>query len=212
MESQNEAILKRLEKLERENRRLRRWGLAALAAVAALGILGAAGPTPDAITAHSFVLTDAAGNMRGKWTAVEGKVPSLTLYDAKGKTMLSLTGGGPLPGLAIADLTGEMRVRLGGLSPNLAFYDNAGNTTLSLDGDSLGPRLLLFDAAGKMKVHLGGPGPSMDLMDGHGNEIDIGVTDAMSSVAHEVRRTTAASIVMFGRDEENNRKILWRAP
>lgn len=212
MECSNQAILMRLEKLERENCRLRRWGAAALLVFAAFGILGISGPGQDAVTAHSFILTDAAGNMRGKWTVNEADAPSFVLYDAKGKTMISLVGGSSLPGLAIAARTGETRIRMGGLSPNLGFYDNNGNTIVSLDGDNLGPRLLFFDSAGKMKVHLGGPGPSLDLMNPNGNETDIGVTNALNPETKDVQRTSAASIVMFARHSNDNRKIIWRAP
>ena len=180
-------------------------------AVAALGILGAAGPVPRTLTAHELVLTDDAGNTRAKFSAIEGKVPSLMLYDAKGRPMLSLQGGGSQPGLAIHDVTGKTRVMLGGLSPNLAFYDDADDTTVSLDGDALGPRLLFFDAAGKMKVHLGGSGPSLDLMDRDGYETDIGVSSAPNRKTGDMQQTTAASIVMFSKEDEQ-RKFIWRAP
>lgn len=211
MQASKDAILERLEKLERENQRLRRGGLAALVAVALVGILGAARPAPKALTAQQLLLTDAGGNVRVRLSAENPKFPSVTLYDAKGRTMLSLQGGGPQPGLAIADRVGKTRVLLGGLSPNITFYDNAGDTTVSLDGDALGPRLLLFDAAGKMRVHLGGPGPSFDLMDSNGYETDIGVSSAPNRLTGDMQKTSAASIVMFKKIGEA-RKFLWRAP
>ncbi|MDE3135349.1 MAG: hypothetical protein KGL59_02140 [Acidobacteriota bacterium] len=210
-DTEKKAILERIERLERDNRRLRRAGLAALVAVAALGILGVAQPIPKTLTAHELVLTDAAGNMRAKISAIDGAVPYLILYDVKGRPMLSLKGGGPQPGLAINDITGKTRVMLGGLSPNLAFYDDASDTTVSLDGDALGPRLLFFDAAGKMKVHLGGQGPSLDLMDRNGYETDIGVSTAPNRKTGDMQETTAASIVMFSKEDEQ-RKFIWRAP
>ncbi len=207
----SEAILARLESLERENRRWRRIAIAALALVAGVVVLGAARPAPSTITAHQILLTDNAGNLRGKLTAIDGKFPSLTLYDGRGQAMLSLKGGGPQPGLAVSDASGKTSVMLGGLSPNLSFYDDAGDTTVSLDGDALGPRLLLFDEAGKMRVHLGGPEPSLDLMDRSGYETDIGVSDAPNRVTGDIQRTSAASIVMFKREGEG-RKVIWRAP
>jgi len=211
MDADKQAILERIEKLERENRRLRRGGLAAIVVLATLGILGAAAPVPQTLRAHELELTDAAGNMRAKISAIDGKAPYLVLYDAKGRTMLSLKGGGSQPGLAINDASGNTRVMLGGLSPNLAFYDTANNTTVSLDGDALGPRLLLFDGAGKMRVHLGGPGPSLDLMDQSGYETDIGVSTAPNLTTGDMQQTTAASIVMFSKEDEQ-RNFLWRAP
>jgi hypothetical protein len=211
VDAQQKTILERIEKLERENRRLRRAGLAALVAVAALGILGASEPVPKTLTAHELVLTDAAGNARARISAIDGNVPYLMLYDAKGRPMLSLKGGGSQPGLAISDVSGKTRVMLGGLSPNLAFYDDASDTTVSLDGDALGPRLLFFDAAGKMRVHLGGQGPSLDLMDRNGYETDIGVSTAPNPKTGDMQQTTAASIVMLNKVEEQ-RKFIWRAP
>jgi hypothetical protein len=211
MDPNKDAILERLEKLERENRRLRRGGLAALLVVALAGILGAARPAAKTLRAQQLVLTDAAGNVRAKLSAENAKFASITLYDAKGRKMLSLNGGGPRPGIAMADVTGKTRVLLGGLSPNLSFYDDAGDTTVSLDGDALGPRLLLFDGAGKMRVHLGGPGPSFDLMDANGYETDIGVSTAPNPRTGDVQLTSAASILMFKREGEA-RKFIWRAP
>ena len=98
MDADKQAILERIEKLERENRRLRRGGLAAVVALAAVGILGVAAPVPQTLMAHELELTDAAGNMRAKISAIDGKAPYLILYDAKGRTMLSLKGGGSQPG------------------------------------------------------------------------------------------------------------------
>lgn len=210
MEKPKDPILERLDKLERENRRMRRAGLAALAVVAALGMMAADGRAPDALTAHELVLTDAAGNVRARLSATNTPFPFLTLYDAGGKPMLTLNGGGSLPGVAIGDASGRTRARLGGLSPGLTFYDEADNTTLYLDGGGLGPRLLFYDSAGRIKVHLGGPGPSLDLIDGDRNETDVGVTDAPNRVTGEMQSTSAASIVMIAGGDRQ--KILWRAP
>ena len=207
----SEAIVARLEKLERENRRWRRIGIAALALVAGVVIVGAARPAPSTITAHQILLTDKAGNLRGRLTAIDGNFPSLTLYDGRGHAMLSVKGGGPQPGISIGDTAGKTRIMLGGVSPNLSFYDDAGDTTVSLDGDALGPRLLLFDEAGKMRVHLGGPEPSLDLMDRSGYETDIGVSAAPNRVTGDMQQTSAASIVMFKREGEA-RKVIWHAP
>ena len=211
MTPDSETILARLETLERENRRWRRIGIAALALLAAVGVLGAARPQPSTITAHQLLLTDSAGDLRARLTAIDGKFPSLTLYDGRGQAMISLKGGGPQPGITLGDSSGKTRIMLGGISPNLSFYDDAGDTTVSLDGDALGPRLLLFDEAGKMRVHLGGPEPSLDLMDRSGYETDIGVSAAPNRVTGDYQQTSAASIVMFKRDGEA-RKVLWRAP
>jgi hypothetical protein len=210
MPQSTELILERLDRLERENRRLRRAGIAALALLALLGILGAARATPDTLTAHELMLTDAAGNVRARLSAANTPFPYLTLYDTAGRPMLALNGGGSVPGLAISDESGRTRVRLGGLSPGLTFYDETDNTTVYLDGGGLGPRLLFYDSAGRIKVHLGGSGPSLDLIDGDRNEADIGVTDAPNPATGELQSTTAASIVMIANGDRH--KILWRAP
>ncbi len=211
METSTDAILERLEKLERENRRLRRMGLAAVVAVALIGILGAARPAPKTLRARELVLTDPAGNVRAKFSAQNPQFPSLTFFDAHGRARLTLRGGGPEPGLSMADSSGKTRVILGGLSPNVSFYDDAGNTTVSMDGDALGPRLMFFDGAGKMRVYLGGTGPSLDLMDSSGYETDIGSSIAPNPITGDMQQTSAASILMFKRTGETH-KILWRAP
>lgn len=211
MQASTDSIVARLEKLERENRRLRRAGIAMVLGLALLGILGATRPAPKTLRARELLLTDSAGNVRAKLSAQNPRYPSLTLYDAQGRARLILRGGGPQPGLSMADSAGKTRVMLGGLSPNISFYDDAGDTTVSMDGDALGPRLLFFDGAGKMRVYLGGSGPSLDLMDSSGYETDLGESIAPNRVTGDLQRTSAASIVMFKKEGEGQ-KIIWRAP
>ena len=48
-------------------------------------------------------------------------------------------------------------------------------------------------------------------MDQSGYETDIGVSTAPNLKTGDMQQTTAASIVMFSREDEE-RKFLWRAP
>lgn len=211
MEASKDEILERLEKLERENRRLKRAGVAAVAVASLAVILGVASPAPRTLSAHQILLTDSSGRIRMKLSAVGRKFPFISLYGPGDRTMLSLDGGGPQPGLAIHDVSGKTRILLGGLSPDLSFYNGAGDTTVSLDGDALGPRLMLFDSAGKLRAELGGTGPALDLIDSSDYETDVGVGSAPNPLTGDMQETTAASIVMFKREGEE-RKYLWRAP
>lgn len=210
MEASKKEILERLEKLERENRWLKRGGMAAVALASLVVILGMASPAPQTLTAHQILLTDSSGRVRMKLSAVGRKFPFLSFYGPGDRTMLSLEGGGPQPGLAIHDVSGKTRILLGGLSPDLSFYNGAGDTTVSLDG-SLGPRLMLFDSAGNLRVELGGQGPTLSLTDSSDYETDVGVSTAPNPLTGDMQETTAASIVMFKRNGEE-RKYLWRAP
>lgn len=190
MTNDHEGILKRLEKLERQNRRMKLAGLGAFVIAGTLLLMGQTRRVhPSTITATGFVLVDAQGRERATLAMYNGG-PRLDLYDENGKARAGLTVTSDGPGLGLFDANGKARV---GLS---AFSD--------------GPGLALFDANGKPRVGLVAfsDGPVLDLSDANGFTADIGVTDLVTPVTGETHKTSAASIVLFGKDK----KLLWSAP
>lgn len=117
--------------------------------------------------------------------------PQLALFDAEGKTRVTLAvSSDGQPGLALADSNGKLRA-------GLILVDD-------------GPTLLLAAANERAKATLEAPaeGPKLSLSDENGFETAIGITDLLTPTTGEKHRTSAASIVLFGKDK----KVLWSAP
>jgi hypothetical protein len=237
MTNEQGAIEERLEKLERQNRRMKLAGLGAMVIAGAFVLMGqASGPrTPSEVRAKSFVLVDANGETRARlYMSASANGPELTLLDAKGNERLTLYGPPIGPTLALSDANGEVRAGLAVTSdrPWLTLYDAKGNPRVVLDANSEGAGLALSDANGEVRAGLAvtsdGPGlvlsdanekpqaglavtsdgAGLQLNDPSGFETDIGVTDLITPATDETHKTSAASIVLFGKDK----KVLWSAP
>jgi hypothetical protein len=192
---------------------------------------------PPEVRAKSFVLVDANGETRARlYMSAPAKGPELDLLDAKGnpRVELAVTSNGPAlqlndasgnpraelgaapngPGLILYDANGKLRAELAAApnGPGLILGDANGNTEAWLEGASNGPGpgLALYDANGKLRAELGvwQDGPALQLNDASGFETHIGVTDLVTPANGETHKTSAASIVLFGKD----RKVLWSAP
>jgi hypothetical protein len=114
----------------------------------------------------------------------------------------------------LVDANGETRARLymsaSANGPGLTLYDASGKSRAMLAAAPDGPGLVLGDANGKLRAELGvtSNGPGLQLNDASGFETDIGVTDLITPANGETHTTSAASIVLFGKDK----KVLWSAP
>jgi hypothetical protein len=211
MTNEQGAIEERLEKLERQNRRMKLAGLGAMVIAGAFVLMGqASGPrTPPEVRAKSFVLVDANGETRARlYMSASGKGPELDLLDAKGNERLTLDG----PGLTLYDVNGKLRAVLAAGSNGTALQldDANGKVRAHLGVLSDEPGLDLNGADGKSSAWLLAlsDGPILDLNDASGFETDIGVTGLVTPATGETHKTSAASIVLFGKD----RKVLWSAP
>jgi hypothetical protein len=237
MTNEHGAIEERLEKLERQNRRMKLAGLGAMVIAGAFVLMGqASGPrTPPEVRAKSFVLVDANGETRARlYMSASAKGPELDLLDAKGNPRVVLGASGTSGGLDLLDAKGNERLTLDGppIGPALVLSDANGNTRAEMDAFSDSPELDLYDASGKPRAGLGawpeGPGlklydangkpraglavtsdgPTLGLDDANGFKTRIGVTGLVTPATGETHKTSAASIVLFGKD----RKVLWSAP
>jgi len=191
MTNEHGTIEQRLEKLERQNRRMKLAGVGALVIAAAFLLMGQASGTrtQDEVRARSFVLVDAQGKQRA----------TLDMYTDQ-------------PRLALSDTNGKIRVALaisqGG--PALALVDANGKATASLFVTPDGPLLDMLGANSMQAVTLEIPahGPEFKMNDANGFETDIGATDLITPTSGETHTTSAASIVLIGKDK----KVLWSAP
>lgn len=217
------TILVRLEKLERQNRRLKRGAVAVLIAISALLLMGQ-GRLSRTIEANKFVLKDADGRARAEMDLQSGGNPTLCFRDANGYPTI-LMGGGDEPSLDLSLPNFKERVELFAAkkSYGLGLYDSvnrsqtgggirAGLSVLFQDAPEVGgsPSLDLYDNAGNDRASLTfvAGEPILALSDPNGFATHIGGTYLVIPATGEKRTTSAASIVMF--DKENN--AIWRAP
>jgi hypothetical protein len=213
MTNEQGAIEERLEKLERQNRRMKLAGLGAVVIAGAFVLMGqASGPrTPPEVRAKSFVLMDANGETRAR-LYMSAKAPMLELFDANGKPRAGLGVTSDGPELDLYDAKGNPRAEMDAFSdgPGLDLADANGKVRAQLAVNSDGPILDLNGADGKSSAWLIVPsdGPWLQLNDANGFETDIGVTDLVTPATGETHKTSAASIVLLGKD----RKVLWSAP
>ena len=163
------AISERLERVERQNRNLKRGMIAVVAMLLFAGIALPVKQTfsqGDVVEAQSFILRDAAGNMRALWTEVDGEV-ALGLFDAGEMLRTGL----------IVDVDGNSR---------LEFYDAGGTQRIGLGTWDGAPSLTLYDTTGNHRVGLavGVTGDAqLEVYDGYGAQrISFGTWDGAPGV------------------------------
>ena len=188
-ESTLEAIANRVAKLEAQNRRLKKVGIASLIVAAAVIAMGQAS-TKKVIEANEFVLKDTNGETRA-WLGMAQTVAQLVIYGPENnKGGFMIIGSGPNgPIISLADGKANQRV----------------NLDLQPGGD---PRLIFRDESGSSTAYLAGGGPYLSLSDGEGFQTTIGRTDLLTPRTGESHKTSAASVVLLGKD----RTVLWSAP
>jgi len=139
------------------------------------------------VIAGAFLLM---GQARAPRTLPEVRARDFILEDAQGRERANLTVASAGPGLVLYGEDGKLRVGL------------------SVWSD--GPGLHLYNATGSegIVMHMPSEGPEFYVYDANGFETDIGITGLISPTTGETRKTSAASIVLFGKDQ----KVLWSAP
>src|SRR5215469_5099144 len=180
------VILSRLEKLEKESRRLKRGGATCLLVAACVALMAQA-RTNRTVEAEKFVLHDAAGNVKGVWSvgAWEGQpFPALVLNDAAGKPQVLLMGGA------------------GSVSPSLGVTYNGESSSLSESG------LHVFGKNAHATVFASEGIANVEASGRDGFKTTMGSTQLQVINSGEMRETSAASIVLFGKEG----KVLWSVP
>jgi len=211
------TVLERLDNLERQNRRLKRLGLGALLLVGGTLLAGFTGERPakpaavtETIDAQRFVLKNARGETRAQLGLLGGEFPQLTFLDAKGKTRLSLDLLLDQPSLTLFDSKG-VRASLGLVldMPVLSLHDANGKKRVWLAVPS-NPVLTLYDGKEEERVSLTllDNQPSLQVSDSAGFKAVVGTVGLATPTTGESQQTSAASVVLFGKDG----KVLWRVP
>lgn len=231
-------ILARLGRVERENRRLRQGGLGVLVLAGVVLLMGQAHPNRtieaekfvlkdasgrirarlemELVDRPTLTLLDARGFPLVSLAA--GENPLLTLCKGHCEKQAQLVISKDLVGLALYEggegwnpMAGEQG-KLNGLRagfgvikgiPGLNLFGTNLNEQASLDLEK-GPRLLLSSPDGMLSFEK----TSFELSDMQGFRTMIGSTELETPRTGETHKTSAASIVLFGKDG----KALWSAP
>ena len=224
-------ILARLGRVERENRRMKRIGLGVLVLAGAVLLMGQA-HSKRTVEAENFVLKDGSGRIRARLGMELNDRPTLSLLDANGFPLVSM-GAGENPFLTVCKKGCEEQVQLGAFSkdqafglvlfgknkgpfhgvlaalgvvkgvPGLNLFSDDSTQQASLDLEA-GPRLLLSDETGTVSLEKA----SLEVSDKQGFRTKIGSTELETPRTGETHKTSAASVVLFGKDG----KTLWSAP
>jgi hypothetical protein len=182
-----QVLLERLEKLERQNRRLKRVGVLALVGVGAALLMGY-----SKIAQFSDSLGHPVGRIIAPSTIVAGTIQTrdLELRDPSEHCLARLYTFKGEPKLELMDANGNVRAGLGVF-----------NETAYLD-------VLGIDPKSSIDLTVGRDGPSLSVSDQKGFSSVIGVADLENVHTGESYKTSAASLVIFGK----NGKTIWRAP
>jgi hypothetical protein len=111
-------------------------------------------------------------------------------------------------GLAFFNPTGKTMAGLSalGTDPRLDLYDADGNATTSVSNASI--FMTPTDRQQAIELLVGDAGPSITIGSEGGFQSILGTTNLQTANTGEQHKTSAASLVLFGKDG----KVLWSAP
>lgn len=186
-ESSLEALANRVATLEAQNRRLKKAGIAALFIGMAVVTMGQSKPAENINAA-----TITAGRIFANYIELDNKetgastsvIPGLVVVKNKGGSVSvdATPDSGPLLHLSSKEDGALAEVLPGGM-----WVQRKG---------------------GSVSFGAGDDGPSLALSDNEGFETSLGVSSLVTPRTGESHRTSAASIVLFGKEK----KVLWSAP
>jgi hypothetical protein len=186
-ESSLEALANRVAKLEAQNRRLKKAGIAALFISVAVVTMGQSKPAENINAA-----TIRAGRIFADYIELESKETGATTSVIPGLMVVKSNGGS-----VSVDAKPDS-----GPSLHLSSKED-GASTMVLPGFMAVQR-----KGGSVSFGAGVDGPSLTLSDNEGFEASLGVSSLVTPRTGESHRTSAASIVLFGKDK----KLIWSAP
>jgi hypothetical protein len=168
--------------------------------------------TPKVAGANSFILHDADGTIRAK-LAFCGEDPCLTFLDWGGKKDMELTKylfqlGGD------SDKMGVVQFSAASFGPAIDTNASPDEIRKAVDASArfAKPLASIFLGAGTEKSRLGLVAEASEahllLHDSNGFETILGNTDPVTERTGETHKTSAALLVLFGKDG----KVLWSAP
>ncbi|HSY93157.1 MAG TPA: hypothetical protein VK812_17475 [Candidatus Binatus sp.] len=201
MKSQQDDILSRLDKLESENKVFRISAVLLVLSIVALLLLGASQAARRTVTASEFLLQDDQGHTRAR-LSVDSKDVALVFLGESGQKQMSLKGSNDQLGRGHAALAlGEGAVS--------ARYTLAGTDKEDWATISDGGLFLAGKDTTRIVLSASGPtSPSIEVADSLGFASEIGVTSTTDSPTGKTHKSSAASLVLIGKDQS----VLWTAP
>lgn len=211
METSGDAVQTlndRLARLERSNQRLRLlvWGILVVSVVLSVIVLRPklTGTTPRIITSD-LVLSDGKARTGAELSFNKDGQPTLILYGQDGNR--------PATALLTPDELGLKRTDSGSTSlyeGGLFMFDAKGDQIIGI-GSALGaqPAIHLW-GSDRREVWLSAEesGPIIGIRDDDGFNAALGSAALVTRVTGEKRKTSAASLTLFGKDGN----VLWSAP
>jgi hypothetical protein len=208
-----EALRQQLANLEHRFQRLQCATGIVLVALAA-SVLMAAAASNRVVTANEFVLKDSTGRDRAKLAIVDGAA-QLTFQDVQGRLrarlgQMEFSASGPYG--ALLELDGEHgeKITMWNATGNSLIFEEQGKSEVWLSGgmaDSVEPSFRLSSVKGK-QISLDTTSPNIGVTDAEGFETQMGSASLFVSQTGVTSKTSAASLVLFGKDK----KVLWSAP
>lgn len=196
-----EGVYRRLDRLERQNRRMKQAGISMLLVLSVVLLTAQVRPEPRTVIAQKFILEDASGHERALLELVGSHFAAMKFLGESGQQDLVLQAG--------EDTTGHGHGWLQ-LGHDRGQYVLAGSRAND-ESLTLSDGGLLMSGRSIGSVILSAPGtsgPSLDVTDSQGYRTTLGVTDIITPTTGEKRTTSAASLVLFGKDGE----VIWSAP
>lgn len=228
-----EMLTERIRKVEKQNKWLFLFVILSVAVAASLA-LGLRRASSTTVEAERFILRDGSGKVRGDFSVDSAHFPHLILYGDDAKEVLGLRVG---PSGAIISLDypdSRAQISSNGGAPDLFLADKKNNSTVSIGILEGNPMMFLnrqradklLDSVGistgedatyltlnngteaSMSLSVNDGVPSIALADRQGFSSTFGSADLESGQTGEKRKTSAASIHLFGK----NGKVLWSIP
>lgn len=204
MSADLQLLKEKLDRLELSNRRIKRWGIVAFVCLAAVVSIGAQQTPNRTVEANEFVMRDAAGQIRARLFS-DKSGPHFALYHSSGEVAALLDDNSF--GLAGEKGIGQVELSTthGG---DLLLQTADGKQNVHLEADSDGASLFLQGQHEHFLASIGKDGTGLQIVDPQGFETHLGVTEMKTVRTGESHTTSAASLVMFGKDGS----VIWSAP
>ncbi len=206
--SNEQEFLRRIERLEKQNKEFRLMGILTcllLCAMVTMAQKSAKKVSPRAIEASAIALKDDTGVSRVKLSP-----KGIEFYDEKGKFAgavredVTILNDVKASQLYVFDMSGRDRIRLAmnGERPSIQMLNEQGKVRTAVGQEAI---VLLGNTKDEYNSITS---DRVSIRDASTSTATLGVTETIDKNSGKERKTSAATITLFGRDG----KVIWQAP